>query len=98
MDASKIQELLLQLISDMSYVKAKLDNIEEQKLSSRIDHLEASVKEHEKSIKSLENRNNEMEKFVRGNMQDGKKQMTSVYVSMGMAIFSAVVSFLFSMF
>ena len=37
MDNDKIQELLLQLVQDMSFVKAKLSNIEEQKLSARID-------------------------------------------------------------
>jgi len=93
MDDNKIQELLLQLISDMSYVKAKLDNIEEQKLSSRIDHLEAQNSNHEKSIRSLETRNSELEKFVRSNMVDAKRQQTSVFISIGLAIFSAVLSF-----
>ena len=41
MGDDKIQELLLQLVQDMSFVKAKLSNIEEQKLSARIDNLEA---------------------------------------------------------
>ena len=38
MGEDKIQELLLQLVQDMSFLKAKLSNIEEQKLSSRIDN------------------------------------------------------------
>lgn len=92
MDDSKVQELLLQLISDMSYVKAKLDNIEEQKISSRIDHLEASVKEHSKTIASLEKRNNTLEEFTRNNIVDAKKQQTSVFISAGLAIFGALVS------
>jgi hypothetical protein len=33
-----------------------------------------------------------MEKFTRDNMNDAKKQQTGVFVSMGLAIFSAVVS------
>ena len=41
MGDDKIQELLLQLVQDMSFVKAKLSNIEEQKLSARIDNLES---------------------------------------------------------
>lgn len=98
MDDNKIQELLLQLISDMSYVKAKLDNIEEQKLSSRIDKLEAQNSDHERTIRSLEHRNDEMEKFVRGNMNDSKKQMVSVYISMGLALFSAILSFVMNSF
>jgi hypothetical protein len=97
MDNDKTQELLLQLIQDMSYIKAKLDNIEEQKLASRIDALESLGREHAKTIKSLENRASTMEQFTRGNMSDSKKQMTTVYISMGMAIFSAIVSVVVSM-
>lgn len=94
MGDEKIQELLLQLVQDMSFVKAKLSNIEEQKLSSRIDQLEAQNREHDKTIKSLERRNDTMEQFVRNNMQDSKKQQTSIFISMGLAVFSAIVSML----
>lgn len=97
-DNEKIQELLLQLVQDMSYVKAKLSNIEEQKLSSRIDQLEAQNREHDKTIKSLEHRNNTMEEFVRNNMQESKRQQTSVFISMGMAVFSAIVSLFVTLF
>lgn len=97
MGDDKIQELLLQLVQDMSFVKAKLSNIEEQKLASRIDHLEAQNREHDKTIKSLENRNNTMEQFVRSNMQDSKKQQTGVFVSMGLAVFSALLSMIINM-
>lgn len=97
MGDEKIQELLLQLVQDMSFVKAKLSNIEEQKLASRIDQLEAQNREHDKTIKSLERRNDTMEQFVRGNMQDSKKQQTGVFISMGLAVFSAVVSVIISM-
>lgn len=98
MDNEKIQELLLQLVQDMSYVKAKLSNIEEQKLSSRIDQLEAQNREHSKTIQSLERRNDTMEQFVRNNMQDSKKQQTSVFIAMGMAVFSAIVSLIINLF
>lgn len=97
MGDDKIQELLLQLVQDMSFVKAKLSNIEEQKLASRIDQLEAQNREHDKTIKSLEHRNNTMEQFVRNNMQESKKQQTGIFVSMGMAVFSAVVSLIFNL-
>lgn len=80
----------------MSYVKAKLSNIEEQRLAARIDQLEAQNREHDKTIKSLENRSNTMEQFVRNNMNDSRKQQTSVFVSMGLAVFSAIVSLIFS--
>ena len=98
MDNEKIQELLLQILQDMSFVKAKLSNIEEQKLNSRIDQLEAQNREHDKTIKSLERRNDTMEQFVRNNMNDSRKQMVSVYISLGMAIVSAIISFAFNMF
>ena len=97
MDNEKIQELLLQILQDMSYVKAKLSNIEEQRLAARIDQLEAQNREHDKTIKSLENRSSTMEQFVRNNMQDSKKQQTSVFISMGLAVFSAIVSLIFNL-
>lgn len=96
MGEDKTQELLLQLVQDMSFVKAKLSNIEEQKLASRIDQLEAQNREHDRTIKSLERRNDTMEEFVRGSMQESRKQQTGVFVSMGMAVFSAIVSLIFS--
>ena len=92
MGDDKIQELLLQLVQDMSFVKAKLSSIEEQKLSARIDNLEAQNREHDRTIKSLEKRSDTMEQFVRGNMQESKKQQTSIFLSIGLAIFSAIVS------
>ena len=94
MGDDKIQELLLQLVQDMSFVKAKLSNIEEQKLSARIDSLEAQNREHDRTIKSLEKRNDTMEEFVRGSLQETKKQQTGVFISMGMAVFSAIISVL----
>ena len=98
MGEDKIQELLLQLVQDMSFLKAKLSNIEEQKLSSRIDNLEAQNREHERAIRSLEKRNNSMEEFVRTNMQDSRKQQISVFISLGLAVFSAVLSLIINLF
>lgn len=98
MGEDKIQELLLQLVQDMSFLKAKLSNIEEQKLSSRIDNLEAQNREHERTIRSLEKRNDSMEEFVRTNMQDSRKQQISVFVSIGLAVFSAILSMIINLF
>lgn len=98
MGEDKIQELLLQLVQDMSFLKAKLSNIEEQKLSARIDNLEAQNREHERTIRSLEKRNDTMEEFVRTNMQDSRKQQISVFISLGMAVFSAVLSLIINLF
>ena len=75
----KTQDLLLQLLQDIAVVKAKLSVIEEMKLDAknigtRVDHLEAQNREHDKTIRSLENRASTMEQFTRKNMQDAKKQ------------------------
>ena len=97
MDDGKTQELLLQLLQDIAVIKAKLSSIEEIKLDAktlgnRVDSLEAQNREHDKTIKSLENRANTMEQFTRSNMAEAKKQQTGVFISMGMALFSAAVS------
>lgn len=97
MDENKISDMLLVLMQDIAVIKAKLESIEEIKLDTkslgnRVDHLEAQNREHDRIIKSLENRANTMEKFIRDNMNDAKKQQTSVFISVGMAIFSAVLS------
>ncbi len=82
----------------MAEVKAKLDSIEKQELGSRIDRLEADSREHAKTIKSLEHRNDTMEQFVRNGMMDSRKQQTSVFISLGMAIFSAILSVIVNLF
>lgn len=88
----KIEDLLLKLIEDMAYVKSKLESIEAQNFGSRLDAIEAQNKEHDHVIKSLENRANKMEEFTRSNMMDAKKQQTNIFISLGVAIFSAVLS------
>lgn len=95
MDDNKVQELLLKLIEDMAYVKAKLDNIDEQKLNNRIEKIEMITERQEKQISSLENRSNILEQFVRDNMVESKKEKNSIMLSVGIAVFSAVLSLLF---
>ena len=97
MGDDKVQELLLQLVQDMSYIKAKLNNIEEQKLSIRIDQLEAQNREHDKTIKSLEKRNDIIEDSLRKDLQDAKKQQTNIFISMGMAVFTAILSLIINL-
>ena len=97
MGDDKVQELLLQLVQDMSYIKAKLNNIEEQKLSVRIDHLEAQNREHDKTIKSLEKRNDIIEDSLRKDLKDAKKQQTNIFISMGMAVFTAILSLIINL-
>ena len=95
----KTNDLLIQLLQDIAVIKAKLDAIEEIKLDTkdlghRVDALEAQNREHDKTIKSLENRASTMEAFTRNNMSEAKKQQTGVFISMGMAVFSAAISLL----
>ena len=103
MDNERVQELLFQLAQDISYIKGRLDTLDELKIetkevSNKIEKLEMQNERHEKQIASLENRSNTMEQFTRNNMNDSRKQMVSVYISLGMAIVSAVLSFVFNMF
>ena len=97
MGDEKIHELLLQLVRDMTFVKTKVSNIEEQKLTSRIDNLEAQNREHDKTIKSLEKRNEVMEQLIVNNMRDSRKQIMGIFISMGLAVFGAVIALVMDM-
>ena len=92
MGDDKVQELLLKLLEDMSYVKAKLDSIDAQKLSSRVDLLEAQSREQDRAIKQLENRNSTLEEFIRTNMNDNNKANKALWTSIGLAIFSVILN------
>lgn len=92
METNKIEDLLLKLIEDVAFIKAKISNIEEQNLGSRIDALEAQNSEHDRIIKSLERRANTMEEFTRSNITESKKQQTGIFISMGLAVFSTILS------
>ena len=76
----------------MSYVKAKLDSIEAQKLSSRVDLLEAQSREQDRAIKQLENRNSTLEEFIRTNLNDDNKANKALWTSIGLAIFSVILN------
>ena len=97
MDSDKIEALLLQLIQDMAEVKAKINNIDEQRLSSRIDLLEAQAREQDRISKSLEKRSETLEEFTREKMLDTSKTMRGVFLSGGLAIFTAIISLLFNL-
>ena len=92
MGDDKVQELLLKLLEDMSYVKAKLDSIDAQKLSSRVDLLEAQTREQDRIVKQLENRTTSLENFLRTNLNDDKKDNKALWTSIGLAIFSVVLN------
>ena len=93
MGSDRIEELLLQLIQDMAEVKAKFNNMEEQKISSRIDLLEAQTREQERVIKALENRELALEEFIRNDMNEANKSNKAVWTSIGIAFLTAALSF-----
>ena len=97
MGNDRTEELLLQLIQDMAEVKAKLNNIDEQRLSSRIDLLEAQTREQERVIKTLEKRELTLEEFIRNNMNEANKSNKTVWVSVGLAFLTATLSFLINL-
>ena len=97
MDDNRVEELLLQLIQDMAEVKAKLNNIDGQKLSNRVDLLEAQTREQERVIKTLENRELTLEEFIRNNMNEANKNNKAVWVSVGLAFLTAALSFLINL-
>lgn len=82
----------------MAIVKSKLEVLDELKgdsknINARVDKIEAMNERHNDSIYKLEHRANVMEQYQRDKMVDSKKQMTSIYISMGMALLSAAISF-----
>ena len=97
MGDGRIEELLLQLIQDMAEVKAKLNNIDEQRLSSRVDFLEAQAREQGRVIKTLENRETTLEDFIRNNMNETNKSNKAVWTSIGIAFLTATLSFLINL-
>ena len=97
MGNDRTEELLLQLIQDMAEVKAKLNFIDEQKLSSRVDLLEAKTREQERVIRTLENRESTLEEFIRNNMNEANKSNKAVWTSIGIAFLTAALSFLINL-
>lgn len=96
MGDDKVVELLLQLVQDMSYIKAKMTALEEQALSARIEKLEAKAKELEKGVKSLENRSTTLEDFTRNSLVESKKQHSGILISLCMAVVGAILSLIVS--
>ena len=97
MGDNRVEELLLQLIQDMAEVKSKLNNIDGQRLSSRVDLLEAQAREQERVIKTLEKRELTLEEFIRNNMNEANKSNKAVWVSVGITFLTAALSFLINL-
>ena len=102
MDNEKIMAMLLELLQKTAVIESKLNMLEELKINEkdlihRIDKIENQNAEHDRVIKSLERRANVMEEWNRNKMNESKKQQTSVFISLGLALFSAILSFVLTM-
>lgn len=92
MSDEKVQELLLKLIEDVATINAKLDSINEQRLASRLDLIEAQTREQERVIKGLENRNSKLEEYVRNTLVEHENANKGLWTSLGLAMFSIILT------
>ena len=100
MNEDKMYEMLMSIMQDLAVVKSKLDTLEEINIDAKtsnvnIEKLENITERQEKQISSLENRSNILEQFVRDNMVESKKEKNSIMLSVGIAVFSAILTLLF---
>jgi len=103
MDNDRIETLLLKLLEDMAVVKSRLDSIEEIKLNAKelenkVDVIESNQSTHHKQLQSLERRQNTLEEFIRSEMSDSNKQHKTTTVSVGIAILTAALSLIITLF
>ena len=102
MDNDRIETLLLKLLEDMAVVKSRLDTIEERKidakkLEDKVDMIESKQSTHNRQIDILEKRQNKLEEYVREEIKDKAATQRGVFISAGLALFGAIVSFVFNM-
>lgn len=102
MDNDKIENLLLKLVEDMAYVKARLEvmeNVENEykELHSKIEKLEMQNERHERQLKSVETRATVMEQFVRENMRNEKSSGWKALGSIGLCVLGAILAFVFTL-
>ena len=102
MDNDRIETLLLKLLEDMAVVKSRLDTIEEikidaKKLEDKVDMIESKQSTHNRQIDILEKRQNKLEEYVREEIKDKAATQRGIFISAGLALFGAIVSFVFNM-
>ena len=102
MNEDKLYEMLMSIMQDLAVVKSKLDTLEEIKIdaktsNAKIEKLENITERQEKQISALENRSNTLERFVRDDMVESKKEKNGVMLSIGIAVLSATLSLLFGL-
>lgn len=102
MENDRIETLLLKLLEDMAVVKSRLNSIEEikmdaKKLEDKVDMIESRQSTHNRQIDILEKRQNKLEEYVREEIKDKATTQRGIFISAGLAIFGAIVSFIFNM-
>lgn len=103
MDNDRIESLLIRLLEDVSQIKCKLDSIDRienntKELANKVDIIESNQSTHHKQITSLEKRQSALEGFIRSEMSDSNKQHKTTTVSVGIAILTAVLSLIITLF
>lgn len=102
MDNEKIETLLLRLVEDMAYVKARLDmmeslHVEHKELAAKVEKLEMQNERHEKQLKSVERRAEVMEQFVRNNMNTEKNSGWKALGAVGMCVLGAILGYIITL-
>ena len=103
MDNDRIESLLIRLLEDVSQIKCKLDSIDRienntKELANKVDIIESNQSTHHKQITSLEKRQSTLEEFIRTEMSDSNKQHKATTVSVGIAILTAALSLIITLF
>ena len=93
----KIEELLFTLVEDVSYIKGRMDSLDELKadqrsMAIRQDKLEANLAETQNLTKALHERQNIVESEMRESMKVSKDNLGKAVVSVGICVLSAVLS------
>ena len=97
MNNDRIETLLLQLLQDVSEIKTKVTALDEQNLGNRIDIVQSQTNEHERVIKYLEERANNLEDYVKNELTEKNRSNKSIWISIGVAFFTAGLSFIMNL-
>ena len=81
MNNDRIETLLLQLLQDVSEIKTKVTALDEQNLGNRIDIVQSQTNEHERVIKYLEERANNLEDYVKNELTEKNRSNKSIWIS-----------------
>lgn len=102
MNEERTQEILLEIVKEISGIRIQVATLEEIKIELResnkkVGRLEMITERQERQIEVVETRCREMEKFTRDNVLDSKKTQSNIFISMGLAIFSSILTLIFNL-